>query len=243
MSEGLVLGLLGSGEFEPWAVEVDAWLLERSRVGDGRVLVLPTASAHEGDEVFDEWGRKGLAHYASQDVRAEVVPIKTRGDAERPEHVAELERASMAFFSGGNPARLAEVMRDTSFWLRLAERMREGLAYGGCSAGVACLTDVVPDSDVDPFGPDLLKPGLGLFDGCTFAPHWDALDSYVPGLTERIVDLIPPGRRLIGLDEHTAMLGDGRRWSVLGRGKVRPGLNGEWEEHPAGDSFELDLLT
>ena len=33
--------------------------------GDGRVLILPTASAKEGDEVFDGWGSKGLEHFDS----------------------------------------------------------------------------------------------------------------------------------------------------------------------------------
>ena len=47
-------GLLGSGEFQPWSGEVDEWVLSRV-TGDGRVLVLPTASAPEGDEVFSRW--------------------------------------------------------------------------------------------------------------------------------------------------------------------------------------------
>jgi cyanophycinase len=240
VSGGLVLALLGSGEFEPWAAEVDRWLLERSRVGDGRVLVLPTASAHEGDEIFDGWARRGLAHYASQGISAEVVPIKSREDADRLEHVRELDRASMVFFSGGNPARLASVMRDSAFWRALLGHMRRGLAYGGCSAGVACLPELSPDSDVDPFGDEFVKQGLGLFTGCIFAPHWDALDSYVPGITERIVSVVPRGLALIGLDEHTAMMGDGHRWSVAGRGRVHLLRDGTWEEPE--DSFDLTLV-
>lgn len=43
-----VAALLGPGEFEPWAVGVDRWVLARARTGDPRVLILPTASAPEG---------------------------------------------------------------------------------------------------------------------------------------------------------------------------------------------------
>ena len=48
--------LMGSGEFQPWSRDVDVWALDHV-TGDGRVLVLPTASAPEGDEVFSEWDK------------------------------------------------------------------------------------------------------------------------------------------------------------------------------------------
>ena len=59
-----LFALLGSGEFEPWTEEVDRWLLERT-TGSGRVLILPTASAPEGDAIFNQWGDMGLEHYGS----------------------------------------------------------------------------------------------------------------------------------------------------------------------------------
>src|SRR4051794_26897995 len=55
--------LLGAGEFEPWSEVVDRAILERSPNPDGTVLVLPTASAHEGETVFRGWGDKGVEHY------------------------------------------------------------------------------------------------------------------------------------------------------------------------------------
>ena len=74
--------LLGSGEFEPWSHEVEAEALAGA-TGDGRVAILPTASAPEGDEVFERWGRMGLGHYAERAVPAEIVPVRTRDDALR----------------------------------------------------------------------------------------------------------------------------------------------------------------
>jgi hypothetical protein len=84
--------LLGSGEFRPWAEEVDRWMLERAR--PGRVLILPTASAPEGHEVFDRWGRMGLEHYRRLGVEAEVVSLKDHEDAARPELAARLDTAA-----------------------------------------------------------------------------------------------------------------------------------------------------
>ena len=238
---GLTLGLLGSGEFEPWAEEVDRWLLDRARTGDGRVLILPTASASEGDEAFERWSLMGLEHYERMGVPAEVVPLKTRADAARPELVARLDDASAVFFSGGNPASLAATLRGTPFWTALVASMERGLAYGGCSAGVACLPEMAPDSSVSSLDGATWKAGLALFAEVVFMPHWDALDSFVPGLTDFVVASVPPGCRLFAIDEHTAVVGDGSEWTVVGAGAVHAMLGGEWQNHGPGSSFRLPL--
>ena len=79
---GWSFALLGSGEFEPWTEDVDRWLLDRA-TGDGTVLILPAASAPEGDSVFEMWANMGLTHYGRLGIPAEVVPLKRRKDAER----------------------------------------------------------------------------------------------------------------------------------------------------------------
>jgi cyanophycinase len=240
MSE-LAFGLLGSGEFEPWAAEVDRWLLDHARTGSGRVLVVPVASAPEGDDVFDGWAQRGLAHYAALGVPAEVVPIKTREDADRRAFADAIDGASVVFFPGGNPAYLAAALRETRFLEAVLEAMDRGLAYGGCSAGVACLPELAPDGAAE-LGPELWRPGLGIFRGAMVAPHWDALDRYVPGLRDFVLRSVPTGCRLIGLDERTAMLGDGRTWSLVGSGGVHVFLDGAWEHHAEGGIMHLPLL-
>jgi len=238
---GRAFAFLGSGEFEPWSEPVDRWLLERAN-GDGRVLILPTASAREGDEVFDSWATKGLEHYARQGIPAEVAPVKTREDADRPEMVAMLDGPSVAYFSGGNPFDLAEVLRGTAFWRALYERLEDGLAYAGCSAGVACLTETTFDTAVaDLLSEDVWKPGLGYVRDVLFAPHWDMVDTWFPGATEKIAASVEPDRTLVALDEETAMVGDGARWEVLGRSGVHLLRDGEWSHHPAGARVELAL--
>ena len=239
----LVIALMGSGEFDPWAEPVDRWLLAHSRTGDGRVLILPSASASEGDDVFDFWASKGLEHYRGMGVAAEVVPLKTREDAARPELVGKLAEASVVFFSGGNPADLSATLRDTPFWSQLVGAMARGIAYGGCSAGVACLGENAPDSSVRDFSNALWKPGLGLFQNVILGPHWDALDSFLPGLTQFIVDSVPPGCRLVAIDENTAVVGDGTSWSVMGSGNVHIMRDGDWQHVRAGDTIMVPLTS
>jgi cyanophycinase len=237
---GFALALLGSGEFDPWTEPIDRWVAARSRNAGGIALVLPTAAAHEGEASFDGWGAKGLAHYASVGLRAEVLPLRTREDAYREDLVARLDEASVVFFSGGNPFRLADALRGTPFWTALTTALEEGLPYAGCSAGVACLTERTYDSDTSDLEA-IWKPGLGYVRETLFGPHWDIVDSWVPGASAAIVGSVGEGQVFVGLDEDTAMVGDGRAWTVLGRQSIHVLRDGAWTSFRSGDAFELEL--
>jgi cyanophycinase-like exopeptidase len=231
---------LGSGEFEDWHDDLDRWLLDPA--SGGSVLLLPTASAKEGDDVFDAWAAKGREHYARGGIAAEVVPLKTRDDAYREDLVSLLDAAPAVFFSGGNPAYLAEVLIGTPFWERLVSRLGDGLAYAGCSAGVACLPDMAPDSDAVDITADSLRKGLGLVKGAWLMPHWDMLDTYRPGLTTFITSSVPTGTTLVAIDETTAMVGDGKSWRVMGTSGVHILDDGGWTDHASGGAFEMHLV-
>ncbi len=91
-----------------------------------------------------------------------------------------------------------------------------------------------------------------------FAPHWDIVDSWVPGARGFIEAATPSGGVLVALDEDTAMLGDGTNWSVQGRQGVHvfhdrsdrglreaaPADDGgaAWSTYLAGSSFDVALF-
>jgi cyanophycinase len=231
--------LLGSGEFQPWSESADRWLLERAD-GDGRVLILPTAAAPEGDEVYLGWASMGLSHFSDLKIPSEVVELRTREDASTPRVVATLEGASVVYFSGGNPAYLAATLEGTPFWTRLLERLDEGMGYAGCSAGVACLAELTFDSTSQSLE-DVYEPGLGIMQRAVLAPHWDIVDTWVPGAGEFIVGSVPEGSVFVGLDEDTAMLGDGSSWEVSGKSGINIRSGGEWTTYRDGERFELPL--
>lgn len=238
----LLLGLVGSGEFEAWATDVDRWLLERA-TGDGRVLVAPTASAPEGDAVFDDWADRGVAHFQGMGVTAEVLDVRTREDADRVHAVAQVKGASLVYFSGGNPAYLARTLAGSSLWDVIREEMARGMVYAGCSAGMACLGRLAPDSDVQELGDGLWRPGLGVFPHAWLGPHWDALDRFAPGLVAHIAASVPEDEVLLGVDEYTAVLGDGTDWTVAGVGSAHALVRGQWHRYDAGALFHLPLLA
>jgi cyanophycinase len=232
--------LLGSGEFQPWSEPVDRRLLEEAD-GDGRVLILPTASAPEGKDVFERWGSLGLAHFARLDVAAEVLDLKTREDTDDPRLVEKLEGASAVYFSGGNPAYLAATLADSDFLDAMLKQLDRGMAYAGCSAGVACLNEITFDSDTTEMA-EVWKPGLGLVTRTLFSPHWDIVDTWIPGASDFILASVPDGSTFIGMDEDTAMIGDGRIWEVLGRGGMHVRRGSQAETYLGGDRFELALI-
>lgn len=229
---------LGAGEFEDWHDDVDRALLHGR---DGTVLVLATAAAPEGDEVFDRWTSQGTAHYERLGAAVSAPPLKTREDAHRDALVSALDDAALVFFSGGNPAYLASVLAGSPFWERLRARVAEGsLAYAGCSAGVACLSDPTYDSETDDLS-RVWAPGLGQFPGVLFGPHWDAIDTWIPGARAFITASTPEGGTLVAIDEQTGMVGDGRDWTVHGVSGVHVYREGAWTDHGAGATFTLPL--
>jgi cyanophycinase len=232
--------LLGSGEFLPWSEPVDRRLVAEAD-GDGRVLIVPTASAPEGKDVFERWGSLGLAHFSRLDIPAEVLDLLTREDADDPRLVARLDGASAVYFSGGNPAYLSATLAESDFLDSMLKQLDRGMAYAGCSAGVACLNELTFDSDTTDVD-EVFKPGLGLMPRAFFAPHWDIVDTWMPGATEFIVASVPKDSVFIGLDEDTAMMGRGASWGVLGKSGIHVKEGDGWTTYRDGDGFELGLI-
>ena len=225
--------LMGSGEFEPWSNEMEAAALD---VRPGPVAVLPTASSAEGDDVFGRWGRMGLEHYAAAGIDARLVPVKTREDADREDLARELEGAAMVFFSGGKPQHLAETIHGTRLWDALLAALDAGTVYAGCSAG-ALIASQSREQRRERGVRTGWVYGLGLVPHVSFGVHWDKV-KVIPGLRSVVMSRIPPGSWFVGLDERTAILGDGRRWRVYGVGGVTVRHAGGTEIHEAGATFE-----
>ncbi|HEX9697601.1 MAG TPA: Type 1 glutamine amidotransferase-like domain-containing protein [Actinomycetota bacterium] len=236
---GRVIALLGSGEYLPWAGEVDRWMLERAS-GDGSVALLATAAAPEGDAMADKWSAMGLEHYRSLGVPARVVPLSTREDAASGEIVAAIESVSMVFFSGGNPAYLAATLRDTPFWTRLMQRVDGGMAVAGCSAGACIFGEVAPDpTRMDSMEAAFSPAGLAVFPGVVFGAHWDVLDTYAPDLRGTSIRAMPPGCHMVGIDENTAMASGDDVWTVFGSGGVHVYQTETAVTYTAGQTLRL----
>jgi cyanophycinase len=186
-------------------------------VGDGSALVIPTASATEGDRVFERWATMGLEHFSEAGVPAELLPVRSREDAMRPELADRAESASLLFFSGGKPDHLADVLRETPLFAAVVRALDRGAVYAGCSAG-AMVASQSPVSSRARFGTSWLF-GLGLVPHMSFGVHWDRFGR-IPGLKAWLGSHLPKGSWFVGIEERTAIIGDGTDWETHGLGGV-----------------------
>jgi cyanophycinase len=223
--------LLGSGEFEAWTHDVESKVLADA-TGDGSVLILPTASATEGDAVFDRWAKMGLDHYTEVGVIAEVLPVKVREDALREDWAARAEQASMIYFSGGKPQHLAKVLRDSPLLAAILRALDRGAVWAGCSAGAM----VVSRAREGNRGSSWIS-GLGLVPHVSFGVHWDRA-ARIPGLAWWMTSRVPEGSWFVGIDERTAIVGDGTTWEVFGRREVEVRGPDDRATYRAGDRFD-----
>lgn len=190
--------------------------------------------------VFERWADMGVEHYRRIGAAPEVLPMRTAEDAARADVVDRLEGAAVVFFSGGNPAYLAGVLRGTPFLERLLASIEEGeTSFGGCSAGASVLGVRVPDPRNPELSAKLWSDGLG-FLPVMISAHWDTLERWAPGIRTFVLDSVPDGLPHMAIEERTAAVGDGRTFEVMGDGAVvlhRPG-QGDARFAP-GETFSL----
>ena len=96
-----------------------------------------------------------------------------------------------------------------------------------------------PDSTVTDLADMTWRDGLNVVPETVFGPHWDMLESYIPGLQSYIIENVPEGDLFVGLDERTAMAGDGEHWQVFGLAGVHVRQGEEWVTLKAGDTFTI----
>jgi cyanophycinase len=225
--------LMGSGEFEPWSAEIERAALDGRT---GPVAVLATASSTEGDTVFDRWGRMGLDHYASMAVEARLLPVKTREDAEDEANARALDDAAMIFYSGGKPQHLASTILGTKLWTAMEVALDRGAVYAGCSAG-ALIASQSREQRRERGTKTGWVFGLGLVPHVSFGVHWDRA-ARVPGVQWWLTSRLPDDTWFVGIDERTAIVGDGEHWTVHGSRGVTIRHGGELTRAETGESFE-----
>jgi len=205
------LALVGSGEFTPAMEEVDRELL---RGRPSRVVFLPTAAAPEGEERLGYWVALGNSHYHRLGVKAVPLMVRRREDAQDAELAAQVGGAGLVYLSGGDPAFLADTLRDTAVGGAIKRAWEAGAAVAGCSAGAMAMTEHAPNVR------DRVSPpaaGLGFVTGVVVLPHFDRMEQWLPGATDLAIASAPPGYWVLGIDEDTAVVGGPVAWQVAGR--------------------------
>jgi cyanophycinase len=236
------VALVGAGEFLAPMAEFDQGLLEATGRVRPRVVILPTASAPDGERTFRTWADMGVEHFSS--LGAEVEPVLVR-DVDEGHDAAAIQavgEADVVYLSGGHPRHLVRVLRDSPLGPALAAAHQRGAVVAGCSAGAMAIVGrsmgfmVLPKLRVPLPFPIRWAQGLGLADGIAVLPHYDAWPEPFCAL---VALQAPRGIVVLGVDEETAVIGRNGAWQVHGRGRVTVWRGRHRERFRRGDAFRL----
>ncbi len=206
-----LLALVGGDEFHPGNEEQDRLLVQAA--ASGPAFVLPTAAARSRPDLAvataQRWFR-GLGW------EVEGLDVLSRTDANSRELAARASQGGFFYLAGGDPGHLARTLVGTRVWAAIRERWLEGAALAGSSAGAMALCEWTL---IRASWPNRSRrrdeAALNVVPGTAVLPHYDTFGHrWVTSAREAL-----PQAVLLGLDERTAAVWDGR-WRAAGPGRV-----------------------
>jgi cyanophycinase len=231
------VALVGAGEFTPAMTEIDAELLASTGRTRPRVVVLPTASYPDGEEVFQRWATMGVDHFSGLGAEVEPVLVRSRAEADDPSAAQAVGEADLVYLSGGKPGYLLGALAGSAVGTAIAAAHARGAAVAGCSAGAMVLATRTFDFRLKAMPwPLRWDRGLGFAEGVAVMPHYDAWPESVSAL---VVLQSPRNVAVLGIDEETAAVGRDGSWQVRGASRVTVWRGRHRERFRDGDVFRL----
>jgi cyanophycinase len=215
------LALVGSGEYLPAMTSFEKSLLDDG-IKNGKAahyIQIPTAAGRESDERLAYWKELGQRQSDAIGVKSTFLPIFTREDAFKQEHVDAIANSSLMYMSGGDPHYLAEVLIDTPVWSAMVANWQSGASLAGCSAGAMVLSGQIPNFRVLNRAPSI---GLNLLPEIRVIPHFNKFFKWIPESAAKLLLHVPNDAILIGVDELTAIVkrSGSAHWVVVGEARV-----------------------
>src|SRR6476661_2658073 len=189
------------------------------RLAGGRkasLVIVPTASSiqEEAVEVYS-----GLFHRLGV-ADVETVNPGSRLEADDPELVAAIDRATGVFMTGGNQLKLSQYLVGTPLGEAITRAHQRGAVVAGTSAGASIMSQFMISMGEEGVTPrqryGQLTAGLGLIDGVIIDQHFAQRSRY-----GRLMSMVAASPNLIGvgIDEDTAIeVRDRRVFTVHGSG-------------------------
>jgi len=236
------VALVGAGEFLAPMAEFDRELLEATGRSRPRVVILPTASAPDGEQTFRTWAEMGVEHFSALGAEVEPVLVRTAAEGHDMAALQAIGEADLVYLSGGQPRHLLEVLRDSPLGAALVEANARGTLIAGCSAGAMALVGrsmdfrFIPKVRVPMPFPLRWPAGLELVAGIAVLPHYDA---WPEPLSAMVALQVPKGAILMGIDEDTAVVGRNGAWQVHGHGRITVWRGRHRERFRRGEAFRL----
>lgn len=184
--------------------------------GIGSRIVVMTVATELPREVGDDYIRI-FERLGVEDVR--IADTVHREDAESPSILEALKKATGVFFTGGDQARITEILKDTEIDKLLHQRYANGLVVGGTSAGASMMSDtMILEGDAE------THPRIEIVEieeGMSFLPEV-VIDQHFAqrGRLGRLLTAVARHPHLlgIGIDENTAIAVKDHKFEVVGEG-------------------------
>jgi cyanophycinase len=144
------------------------------RVGglQAQIVVMTVAAGLPG-EVGEEYIRT-FKRLGIDQVR--VVDTARREDASDPNVLETIRQATGVFFTGGNQARITELLKDTELEAVLHQQFAQGIVIAGTSAGAAMMPDMMiveGESETNPrIEAARMDRGMGFLPGVVIDQHF-----------------------------------------------------------------------
>jgi cyanophycinase len=188
---------------------VDRFLFDQLKEAP-RVVCLPTAAGTEGEKRVRYWMELGTEHYQRLGANVKSLPVIDAPSANNPEIAEEIEQSNFVYLSGGHPDYLHKVLSGSLAWQAIQKVYERGGVLAGCSAGAMVMGKGF-------LGFSRWHWGFGLLENGIIVPHFDELPPLVVSGIRRFVK---NGNTLFGIEGSTALIVDGKRQFVRGRGGV-----------------------
>jgi cyanophycinase len=230
-----LLALVGGDEFKPGNEEQDALLAHAARGHGGPAFVVPTAAARGGPQQAVDNATRWFARLG---LELQELHVLTRSQANDPAVAEQASEGSLFYLVGGDPGHTASTLRQTAVWTAVVAAWRGGAALAGSSAGAMAMGEWTLIRDR--FKGDhrrQYRPALGLLKSTAVLPHFETFGHrWAPSALERAPS---PETILLGIDERSAAVWDGRVWSARGPGSVTVMRGSDRSVSPSGSPVEL----
>lgn len=221
MSQAAKGTLIVIGGHEEKSAEGDCEILKevagRASRTKGNLLIITAATS-----LPEEVGAEYTAIFRKLGVsRLDVLDVRSREEAQRPEALEKMRQASLVFFTGGDQLRITSQMGDSPVYQCMNELYQHGATIAGTSAGAAAMPETMliagPGDESNEISAIGMAPGLALIHGVVIDSHFAER-----GRFGRLLGAVAQNPRNLGLgiDENTAVVVHGHEFRVIGAGAV-----------------------
>ena len=209
------LVIVGGGEDRTGERAVLRRVAEVAGGDNARIAVIGTATT-----VPDEVGPVYEKAFADLAGEMRFLPVGSREEANSPETVDAIERATAVFFTGGSQDRIAAIFGGSESDTALRRAWEErGIVVAGTSAGAAMMssTMILGGGEQVPTNSVRTGPGLGFVSGIVVDMHFAERGRIARLLA---VTAMFPHELGLGIDEDTAVVLCDSVFEVVGSGTV-----------------------